>query len=348
MDIATEEITANNIVEWAKQTRATVIIAYSGGKDSTAMVLKAIESGIPKEQIELWHHDVDGHGEQLFDWPCTTTYCQAFADAMELKILYSYSEGGIAREIYRTKELRQPILFQDEAGSDFTKLEPVYQERYIKTRRMFPAVTGDLKYRWCSASAKIEVMQRAINNTARLDDANILIMTGERRGESPVRSKYNEIEKHRTYNAARTSWIWRPIIDYKCQCDKNFNPATDKDDVWDIIEKWKIQPHPCYELGWSRCSCQLCIFSTPNAWASIKEISPEKVCRISEIETDINFTLYHNKTICEKAAEGKSFIPQDKKGRWMKELLSEFKSDIFIQTWTLPAGAKSKETTGPN
>lgn len=37
-----------------------IIVACSGGKDSLASLLHLLDIGIPKERIELWHHDVDG------------------------------------------------------------------------------------------------------------------------------------------------------------------------------------------------------------------------------------------------------------------------------------------------
>lgn len=36
------------------------IVAFSGGKDCTACFLHLLDIGIPKERIELWHHEVDG------------------------------------------------------------------------------------------------------------------------------------------------------------------------------------------------------------------------------------------------------------------------------------------------
>ncbi|MBT4947243.1 MAG: hypothetical protein HON27_13890 [Candidatus Marinimicrobia bacterium] len=48
-----------------------IIVMFSGGKDSTACVLKLFNLGVPKEKIELWHHDIDGKGDQFMDWPVT-------------------------------------------------------------------------------------------------------------------------------------------------------------------------------------------------------------------------------------------------------------------------------------
>jgi tRNA(Ile)-lysidine synthase TilS/MesJ len=45
-----------------------VIIAFSGGKDSLACLLSILDTGCPKERIELWHHCIDGReGGSFFD-----------------------------------------------------------------------------------------------------------------------------------------------------------------------------------------------------------------------------------------------------------------------------------------
>lgn len=58
------------------------VVAFSGGKDSVALVLHLIELGIPRDKIELHHHDIDGHGPTFMDWDITPAYCRAFAGAM--------------------------------------------------------------------------------------------------------------------------------------------------------------------------------------------------------------------------------------------------------------------------
>lgn len=266
------------LINWItnEDNQVKVIIAFSGGKDSIAMVLYCLDTlKIPKERIELWHHDIDGGGEQLFDWACTPSYCEAFAEALGLRLLTSYSNGGILREMYRVNETRQPIFFQKEPNGPYIELKSRGWDRDKGTRLKFPSVSADLTTRWCSAVAKIDVMRKVINNWDKYDNCNMVVMTGERRQESKNRSKYNEIEKSSNDTQSRNSIQWRPIIDWS------------EKQVWDIIEKHKIQPHPCYMLGWGRCSCQLCIFSSASTWASINDISPQKVSRIAEIEQDL-------------------------------------------------------------
>ena len=49
-----------------------IIVLFSGGKDSLAAVLDLLDRGVPKDKIELWHHDIDGgHPTRHMDWPVT-------------------------------------------------------------------------------------------------------------------------------------------------------------------------------------------------------------------------------------------------------------------------------------
>lgn len=72
-----------------------IIVAFSGGKDSLACLIHLIEQGVPRERIELWHHEVDGReGSRLMDWPCTPAYCRAVAKAFGVQLYFSWREGG--------------------------------------------------------------------------------------------------------------------------------------------------------------------------------------------------------------------------------------------------------------
>jgi 3'-phosphoadenosine 5'-phosphosulfate sulfotransferase (PAPS reductase)/FAD synthetase len=308
------------------------IVAFSGGKDSVAMYLY-LRFGlkIPNHKIELWHHEIDGNGKSQFDWPCTPSYCQAFADAFNVDLLFSYRQGGIVREIYRENEGLQDVYFQDETNGKYIRLK---SNPGNTTKRRFPAVHPDLSRRWCSSVVKIDVMSRAVNNSPRFKEGNFIVCSGERREESNKRSSYPEIEKYRSKTKKRNIWQWRPVLDWT------------ESEVWEQYAKYKIQPHPCYELGYSRCSCFTCIFLSANGWASTYEIDPSKVDGIGEIEKDIEFTLYNDMSIQQKVSAGTSFVPTTALLRWRKEALSLFASPIILDTWSIPAGAFGKESAG--
>ncbi len=316
-------------IEILKQNDWTVIVAFSGGKDSVAMVLYLLESGISEERIHLHHHDVDGDPKKLFDWQCTESYCKAFAAALNLKLFFSYRKGGIMREVMRSNEPKQDVYFQKEPNGEFF-IAPSNKSA-INTRLKFPAVSANLATRWCSATAKIEVLRTAIAHNENYLNG-IYILTGERREESFNRAKYDEWEIHATNAKKRPAHAWRPIIDWS------------EDMVWRIIARWSIQPHPAYMLGWNRCSCQLCIFGSPNVWATINQISPEKISTISDKEEEINFTLYSKQTIQQKVAAGTPFPDLDP--YWVAQATGKFTAPILVDRWKTPSGAYKKESAG--
>ena len=361
------------LIDWIKDDKndVKIIVAFSGGKDSVAMVLHMIyELNIPKEKLQLWHHEVDGRGNDLFDWKCTTSYCKAFAKALDLPILFSYRDGGIERYIFRTNEPKPYVYFQKKEGGEF--FQAPRNEKKLNTIKAFPAVGNSLDTRWCSAIAKIEVMLQSINNIDEFKDANLVICTGERRLESANRANYLEIDRYKSMTHTRQSIQWRPVID--------FSEKT----IWDLFKQYKIQPHPAYEIGFGRCSCQLCIFNSADIWKLNDEISPEKVQRIAEIEKEKGFTLYNEefkeekwipahskmtksgqmrsykgkfkmvgtgkkKNIYEsKVNVGKSPIDIKKEEfrYWIKQATGEFTAPIIVKEWKQPKGAFSSENCG--
>ena len=280
-----------------------IVVLISGGKDSVACYLKLLELGVPKERIEFWHHDIDGgHPSRRMDWKCTQNYVKALADAEGIKLRVSYRVNGFFGELYRIGA-SEPIEWIDpdtgevkqcKLSSNYLKCKELKEqateemEELLKKygyRMKFPAKTGDLSRRWCSAYLKICVADTVVSNLDRLGeleelggkrhkfpakggthsgrwcsgnlkaavqdsvtanleetkrDKKILIVSGERRGESAGRSKYNEMEIHRTNAEAKAHRIvhqWRCCIDYS------------EKDVWELLKRHHINPHPCYRIN---------------------------------------------------------------------------------------------------
>lgn len=264
-----------------------VIVLISGGKDSIACYYKLLELGVPKSKIEFWHHDIDGgHPSRTMDWRCTVNYIRSFAEAEQIPLRVSWRKNGFFGELYRIGASELIEYVDPETGK-------IYQcppsKKYMECQKLkvaaisemenklaefgyrmkFPMKSGDLSRRWCSAYLKIMVADTVLRNmnsvaanlTKTRKDIKLLIVSGERRGESVGRSKYNEIEIHRTNAVSkhhRTVHQWRPVIDYS------------EKDIWEVLKRHKVNPHPCYRAGWNRCSCAMCIFSTPQLFAGIR------------------------------------------------------------------------------
>jgi len=376
-----------------------IIILFSGGKDSTAAYFKLIEMGVPKEKIELWHHDIDGgHPTRKMDWPVTKNYIKAFAEATGTELRLSWRVNGFWGEVYRVGS-SYPIQYMDkgkiktcnlsvrqkrsqELRENLLDLEELREYGY---RMKFPAKSGDLSVRWCSAYLKIVVGDTVIRNLEQFKElkqlgterhkfpakggchsgrwcsgslkasvqdsvtshvesiksnSKILVISGERRGESPGRSKYNEMEIHRTNALARAKRLvhwWRPVIDYS------------EKDIWEVLKRNNCNPHPCYRVGWNRCSCMMCIFSLPKHWQGIKELFPECYNEVCKDERILGFTLDNKKTMEEYIEGAESCLDTSDIEAIQQIKTGDYKSeDIFLKSdWKYPIGAFNGSDGGP-
>jgi len=274
------------------------------------------------------------------DWPCTESYVQATADAFGLRCYFQWRHGGFEREMLKNNEQPQPVSFQEVDGSIVTK-QPTAQAK-CATRMMFPQRSADLSVRWCSAQLKIDVCSKAINNSRRFKQGRFLMVTGERREESSARSHYAEIEKHKSHTVERKNGKtvrvvhqWRAVIDWSEQ------------QVWDIIKRHKINPHPAYHLGFGRVSCMGCIFGNRDQWATVKELAPSNFYRIASYENQFGKTIHRNESVIEQANKGQSFLKDGDDEMRKLSVSREFPaSAIFVEDWQMPRGA-FKRCGGP-
>lgn len=307
------------------------LLMFSGGKDSIVSLLTLLEMGIPRSKIELWHHRVDGEAELFMDWPVTDDYVRKFAEAFELPVYYSWRIGGFEREMLRENQRTAPMVFETPYGV----IQTGGTQGKLSTRRKFPQQSPNLSVRWCSASIKIDVASSAISNQPRFHGKRVLVVTGERAEESAARAKYAIAEPHKTraLTLRRDVWQYRPV-----------HSLTEKE-VWAMIEKYRINPHPAYRLGWGRLSCMTCIFGSPHQWCSVQQIAPKRVIKIANYEKAFGVTLRRDGPIEDAIARG---TPYKMDPEIVKLAMSTtFDEPIFIDNWQLPAGAFG-ESTGPS
>ena len=343
-----------------------VIVLISGGKDSIACYYKLLELGVPKSKIEFWHHDVDGgHPSRTMDWRCTANYIRSFAEAEQIPLRVSWRKNGFFGELYRigASEL---IEWVDPETGEIYQCPP--SKKYMECQKLkvaaisemenklaefgyrmkFPMKSGDLSRRWCSAYLKIMVADTVLRNmnsvaanlTKTRKNIKLLIVSGERRGESVGRSKYNEIEIHRTNAVSkhhRTVHQWRPVIDYS------------ERDIWEVRKRHKVNPHPCYRAGWNRCSCAMCIFSTPRFFAGNRELYPKEYALLCQDEKVLGFTLDNHCDLETYIGSADSCVYHGDKEAIQSLLTGEFPVEsVYVNgKWKYPAGAFHGAAGGP-
>lgn len=313
------------------------IVAFSGGKDSTACFLHLLDLGIPKDKIELWHHDIDGDSDHFFDWPITKNYCKQFAKDFGVKIYFSWKQGGFERELLRQDQRTAPMFTETPSGEIISKGGTGGK---LSTRRKFPQISPNLAVRWCSAYLKIDVCAAALRMQKRFEGLKTVILSGERGEESAARAKYNIHEPDRSDNRGgknvdRHVDRWRPLRDWT------------EERIWAIIEKYKVRVHPCYYLGYSRCSCMHCIFGNKDQFATSAYIDPCGIKKIIKYEDEFGVTLKRKGTIADLIESGqiydKAFSDEYLRDLSMSENYTE---DIIMDSWYLPSGAYG-ESCGP-
>ncbi len=311
-----------------------IVVAFSGGKDSLACVLDLIDRGAPRDRIELWHHDVDGReGSRLMDWPVTRDYCRRVAEALGVKLFFSWRVGGFEREMRRHDAATAPVAFETPDGVRYAG-----GEGDPGTREKFPQVSADLSVRWCSSALKIDVAACAMRNQARFDGKRVLFVTGERAEESPGRAKYLAFEPHRTdlarkatkrprKSAARHVDHWRPVH------------AWPEAHVWEVIRAHGIVPHPAYRLGWGRVSCASCIFGNAAQWASLRAVNGEQFDRMAGYEARWGKTIHRKLSVIQQAERGTPYAFDEADRRAAVSETYEGPIRIAPEQWQLPRGA---------
>ena len=310
------------------------VVSFSGGKDSTACLLYLLDNGVPKERIELWHQEIDGRGPSLFDWEVTPDYCRKLGLAFGVPVLFQWKEGGFLREMLRDNSLTAPVSFEMPDGtvgsSGGTGGKP-------STRRRFPQPSPDLQVRWCSAYLKIDVCAAALRHDPRFRNSRTLVLSGERGEESPQRARYAILEPDKAdlRNGKKDFRIidrFRPIRDWK------------ERQVWDILEKHRVRPHPCYSMGFGRCSCKFCVFGNRDQFASAACVSRQKAERLVAFEKEFGYTMNRTTDLATLISKGK---PYDAITDELARLATRYEYDRTVlipedETWQLPAGAFRK------
>lgn len=192
------------------------------------------------------------------------------------KIYLLYCDTGMEYDInvelfYKIAKFMEvkPILLQHPKG---------FLGLLLEERLKFP----DMKNRWCTSYLKTGITDKWIRANRHILGEKCLFISGERRDESPRRSKLPEIEYHRT--TLKTERVGK----FECHW---FRPCLDfeKGQMFEQGKQLHLNPHPCYEYV-DRCSCMFCVFMKDKHTIENMKRNPEQAKAWVQAEIKINHT----------------------------------------------------------
>lgn len=235
------------------------IVSVSGGKDSTALLLLAIERETPNLQAVF--ADTGHEHQQTYEYvqylndkvfPIRTVKAD-FTDQIARKRLYvqnKWPEKGVPPEtVHRALQALHPT------GNPFLDL-CIWKGRFPST-----------KARFCSEELKrnpiIEQVQMPLLDAGH----EIYSWQGVRADESAARRNLPELEE-----VGGGLWNYRPILQWTAeQC-------------FEMHKKHGIKHNPLYEQGMSRVGCMPCIHVRKDELLEISKRFPSEINRVAEWE----------------------------------------------------------------
>lgn len=250
------------------RTSMQSVLSVSGGKDSTAMLLLAIEErGMPPDFRAVFADTGNEH-------PITYDYVRYLSDETGINIEWVKQDFSAemqrkARFIdstWRSQGIDDDIcdraikLLSEPSGIPFLDM--------CLWKGLFPSV----KARFCTQSLKIKPMYEQVCRPLLDAGFNIECWQGVRADESSSRALLPERDLvSRGANGAE-HWNYRPILEWKVE------------DVFAMHRKHSIEPNPLYKLGMGRVGCMPCIMTRKDELLQISQRFPDQIERIREWE----------------------------------------------------------------
>lgn len=244
------------------------IISFSGGKDSTAMLLLAIER--ETDNLSAVFADTGNEHEQTYNY---VRYIEQ-ATGVPIRWVKADFSRQIAgkREFVLTKWASKwgaPQEAIDRAAAALAPTGNPFLDMCIWKGR-FPST----KVAFCSEELKrnpiIDQVQKPL-----LETGNVISWQGVRRNESLNRRFLTERELKMTAENGNELWNYRPILDWTA------------DDCFEMHRKHSIKHNPLYEQGMGRVGCMPCINARKDELNEIAKRFPEVIERIEQWEVAV-------------------------------------------------------------
>ncbi|HZX79891.1 MAG TPA: phosphoadenosine phosphosulfate reductase family protein [Lysobacter sp.] len=235
------------------------LVNISGGKDSTAVYLRAMELGRPFRAVFA---DTGNEHEAVYDYvarlhertggPAVETVRADFTRQLAQHrdfILRKWPEQGIDDAI-----VREAAALHEPTGNPYLDL-CIVKGRFPS--RMAQFCTEELK--------TLPIVEQVVLPMLRA--GSVLQWLGIRAAESANRAKQPIWNRHES-----GCYVWRPIFSWSIE------------DVWAIHRRHGLAPNPLYAMGFNRVGCMPCINCRKAELRNIADLFPEHIERIRRWE----------------------------------------------------------------
>lgn len=235
----------------------------SGGKDSTALALLAIERGA--ENYRFVFADTGHEHQQTYEY---VSYLEQALGITIDRVKADFSDRIAAkRELVQTKwaddgvpadQIEKALSVLVPSGNPFLDL-CLWKGRFPGTRTRF-----------CSE----ELKHKPINAYMDAIEGTLISWQGVRRDESAARRDLAEkdVDFGSWEPEPQGRLIYRPILDWTV------------DDVFAMHKRHGIEPNPLYKQGMGRVGCMPCIHARKAEMREIAQRFPDELARVAEWE----------------------------------------------------------------
>lgn len=235
------------------------IISVSGGKDSTALLLLAIER--QAENIQAVFADT-GH-----EHPQTYEYIAYLNDqVLPIRVIKAdFSERFKTKRRWVETKWREQGISEDKVQRALAVLHPTgvpFLDLCVVSGR-FPST----KAAFCSQELKRNPIIEQIHLPLMGHGETIWSWQGVRADESLARRNLPELDE-----VGDGLWNYRPILNWTAQ------------DCFDMHRKHGIKHNPLYEQGMGRVGCMPCINTRKDELLEISRRFPQEIERVAEWE----------------------------------------------------------------
>ncbi|MGE7828924.1 phosphoadenosine phosphosulfate reductase family protein [Paenibacillus sp. NPDC093718] len=276
------------------------VVSLSGGKDSTALWLYALERGVNVLPVFA---DTGNEHKQTYEYleylekqlgPIQRIKAD-FSTQIDRKrnwVNTKWREEGISEEV-----IQQALSVLHPTGNPFLDL-CVWKGRFPST-----------KARFCTVELKVRPFFDQIYLPLLEEGKKIVSWQGVRAQESFARSQLPERE-----DTPEGYEIYRPLIQWTVE------------DVFAMHDKYGIEPNPLYKLGMGRVGCMPCINVGKMELFEIARRFPEEIARIAKWEEIVKLACKRNGASFLASSEGEHIWD---KVDWSKTVHGGKQIDLF-------------------